>query len=284
MIIEIRKTALVFPGQEKRVGDEDPHSPEHTLLRRILDPYEAIVQKVRKLTNVVLYGTSFGIYAALVAGESLTPEDASNLVVSRGNIVRATETRMEKQALDAAARGEDTTFMGRTGMLRLMGIDPAIREKVRENFGLTLSNDYGPIVVITGYLNAINKAISELGNPKGAAILDVDGAFHNPIRQKMGDSDEFSKVVAETRVEKANRPVFSSTNPRELKHPDDIREELVGMMYRPVSLKEVLKAFMENGINVAFDLDQYASFKKLTGKLEEFKGKLQVFTRLEEAF
>lgn len=272
-----KRALITFPGQEKK-SDPVSGSSERSLLEKILNPYYNLVHQLSGLKDSIFFGNSFGIYAALIASGALNPEDGASLVDHRGQIVRRTEGKAAFQAELASARGEDTTLMGRTGMLRLIGIDPG---KIDSKYKLSISNDYGFIKVVTGYQNALDKAVQDLGYPKGATVLEVDGAYHDIKRQS--DSEEFAKLVDKTPIESPkNGQVVSSTNARILSHPDDIKEELVGMMVRPVIFKDILKVLKDNGAAFALDLDAISSFKKITGRIEDAKEWLTSFTQGEQ--
>lgn len=270
---------FTFPGQEKR-ADPEQDSAERNLLTRILEPYNSFVNRIREIRDAIYFGNSFGIYAALLATGGLAPEDGYRLVDRRGQIVRQTEDAAALAETEARGRGVDTTFMGRTGMLRLIGVPVDQRVAVQRKYRLNTSNDYGAFVVVTGYQNAISGAVTALNISRGVTVLEVDGAFHDPIRQ--ADSELFKKDLADTRILTPNADIVSSTNARILRHPDDIREELAGMMVRPVILSDVLRVIRESGVRVAFDFDRVRSFQKIIDKIDEAKAWLSTFSHLEE--
>ena len=276
---ELEKSALLtFPGQEKVLESE---TPEKTLLERILEPYDRLIGHVYNLKErIVLYGNSFGIFAALAATEAMGREEAKELAFRRGQIVRQTERRFAQEEQLALEHQKDVTQLGRTGMMRLVKVSPEVRANIMKKYELHESNNYGTIMVLTGRRNALSAAANELNDKKRVTLLGIDAAYHDPIRTE--DSKKFALEVENAPIVKPKRPIITSTNPRIVEHPDDIREELVGMMIRPVNLAEIVKAIKELGISIAADLDPNESFAKLTGRLEEAKTWLQVNSPVRE--
>lgn len=271
-------TMITFPGQERAIESEHP---EKTLLDRILEPFDSLVGKVENLREkIIMYGNSFGFFAVLAATESMKREDAKELAFKRGEIVRQTENKFEEEELRARHQGEDITQLGRTAMMRLIQVPEELRMSIMRKYQLWESNNYGGIVVLTGRKNALDLAAQEINQPKRTAILGIHAAYHDPRRKE--DSITFSQVVESTPIARPKVPILTSTNARFVEHPDDIREELVGMMVRPVKLEDIIRAIKGVGISMANDFDPNESFSKLVSRFDDAKQWLQLNAPLRE--
>lgn len=273
-----RPTLITFPGQEKAIDSENP---EKTLFDRIIEPFDKLVGQVENLRErVTMYGNSFGFFAVLAATEALTREGAKTLAHTRGEIVRKTENFFADQEIEAKLNGLDLTQLGRTGMMRLVQVPEQLRLSMMEKYSLFESNNYGGIVVLSGRRNALDQAAEEMDLPKRVAMLGVHAAYHDPIRT--ADSLEFKKVVEQTPIAKSKLPILTPTNARFIDHPDDIREELVGMITSPVKLEEILKAVRELGIQMTADFDPNESFSKLSSRMGDVKQWLEMHSPIRD--
>ncbi|MEA2575468.1 MAG: [acyl-carrier-protein] S-malonyltransferase, partial [Chloroflexia bacterium] len=134
-------------------------------------------------TAAFVAGHSLGEYAALVASEVLTFEDALQLVAERGRLMNEAGS-----ALDQA-----------TGMIAVLGLPEEAAGSICSDAGVDLANLNAPgQIVLSGPQSGLERA-TELAKAAGArrvVPLQVSAAFHSRWMRPM--SEQFAHYLGET--------------------------------------------------------------------------------------
>lgn len=242
------RPALLFPGQ----GSETPElravveRERPDLLRLAVevvgeDPFAALDRGTRFVQPAVLCaslalwsaadaepacmaGHSLGELAALAAAGSLDEEDALRLVALRGRL------------MDRAGGG----------MLAVIGRGAAVAAAAAADAapGVTIANDNAPNqVVLSGSLEALERARRALGGRVTAQWVPVAAAFHSPAMAPA--LPQFEAALAATRFRAPRVPVFSSITAMPF---DDVGLRLAQALVRPVRWRETLAAIHAAGV------------------------------------
>lgn len=181
-------------------------------------------------------GHSLGEYAALVAAEALSFEDALRAVAERG--------RLMGQALPA----------GQGGMAAVIGLEgEAVAEVCRaqvQQDGLVLAvanlNSPGQ-VVISGHTAAIDAAEPALrrAGAKGIIRLKVSAPFHCELMQPAADG--LADLLAGISISAPRFPVLSNVTGQPHRAAEDIRRLLVEQVVRPVRWTACVRWSLEAG-------------------------------------
>lgn len=172
-------------------------------------------------------GHSLGELAALVAGGSLTEEEALDLVVLRGRLMDA-----------------EVSAVGDGGMLAILGGDNATLAAMADRHGVTIANDNAPgQVVVSGPLASLQLMKREArGRALKAIRLPIRGAFHSPAMAPI--VDDFRAAVAAVAPRPPAVPVFSCVTAAPF---DDIPRELADGLVHGVRWRDTLRALHESG-------------------------------------
>ncbi len=245
-------TALLFPGQGSHHDDMDaPWRGSLTFERGLqalgFDPFArlhegtAMQQPALLLVSLAAWaddadargsaiaaaGHSLGEYAALVAADVLTVEDAVRLVAERG------------AAMDEAAR------LNPGSMTAFLGGDPAAVMALAEELELTVANDNAPgQLVLSGSLAQLDAAEARAADTGARAKrLDVAGAFHSPLMAPA--AERLTAALQATPFEKGQMPVFCNSTAAPFTDP---QTELAGNLLKPVRWRETLLALRASGV------------------------------------
>lgn len=240
-----------FPGQ----GGKEYISPkpELDLLNESLKNHFQLQDLAPHFKPSLIFGNSYGIYAAMVAAGVVTKEVALRLAEVRANLVRRAEEVREARGLD------------RTGMLALLGLDRFRVDEVVEKFGVYLTNINGPKAwVVSGRLNDLGQIAAQVGK-RVAKLLPIEGAYHCPLRE--AESDQYGEEIKQFDFDKPKIPIVCSTKPRILQTVADLKEELISQMIRPVNLPEAVNLWIREGVSWVVDTGPGVTLKKLIQRI-----------------
>lgn len=243
-----------FPGQGGK--EYNSHAPECDLLKESLINHYLFKEKFPNIFFDRVSGNSYGIYAAMVANCVLSEEDALEAVKLRADIVRRTERT--KSAKD------------KTSMMSLFGVGRDKVEGIIQKRGLYLTNDYGSLLqVVAGRVEDLENLASQAPrlDIRKTRLLPIEGAYHCPLREE--DSEEYAKQIHKWAFADPKVPMISSTEPRLLITAEDIKEELIRQMTRPVELPRVVRIAEENDVEVVFDIGPGNNMQLLVKRLTE---------------
>lgn len=175
------------------------------------------------LMPMVFAGHSLGEYAALVAAESISFEDAIKLVSKRGQLMQA-----------AVPEGEGA-------MAAIIGLNDEavikVCEKVSADTGSPVEavnfNSPGQ-VVIAGAAQAVAAAIEVLKEEgaKRALPLPVSVPSHSSLMKPA--ADELAEYLKTVTINKPKVQVIHNVDAKSHDDPDAIRDALVRQLYNPV--------------------------------------------------
>lgn len=168
----------------------------------------------------VLAGHSLGEYAALVAAEAISVDQALCAVVVRAHA-------MEKAAHKAPG-----------GMVAAIGLDPETVAAIAHSAGAWVANDNGRAqLVISGPDDALEEAARAITRAKGRAVrLQVGGPFHTPLVAEA--AYDLQGVLAHIWIRNPRTPVISNVTAAPYRSPGEIRALLVRQITEPVRFRE----------------------------------------------
>lgn len=174
-------------------------------------------------------GHSLGEYAALVAAEALSFEEALRVVSTRG------------EAMQAASRAHAGS------MVAVMGLDLRDTEEIALAAGVSLANDNAPgQAVLAGSDEGLARA-AKLVNERGArsVLLEVSGPFHTSA--VAGAAPELRKALDAADVTTPRVPVISNVTARPYRSPEEIKELLTAQLTSRVRWRESLEHLHSRG-------------------------------------
>lgn len=183
-----------------------------------------------------LAGHSLGEYAALVAGEAFSFEDALRAVAVRAAAMRD------------AARARPG------GMVALLGLDRDQVTQIAASTGTVVANDNCPgQMVLSGSEDQLAAAGSEARSLRGRAVLlGVSGPFHTEAMR--GAAPALQESLLRMAVRSPRIPVISNVTARPYRSPGEIRHLLVEQMCAPVRFRESLEWLWDQGARTFSDL------------------------------
>jgi [acyl-carrier-protein] S-malonyltransferase len=175
----------------------------------------------------LMAGHSLGEISALVAAGALDAEDGLRLVAARG--------RLMQEAAEQTGDG---------GMLAVRARDREPVENVAAETGLSIANDNAPDqLVLSGALAALDEAEALLREQRvRAKRLPVAGAFHSPLMEPA--VEPFRRLAEHVEVRAPRVPVLACVTAAPF---EDVREQLVQAITRPVRWTGVMTALRELG-------------------------------------
>jgi len=269
-VIDMKKHALVFPGQgSQRVGMLDM-LPEHDDLVRLLDAAEALsglelrriasegsveeladtraAQPLLYLTDWV-WGASLmdaGLEPSLVAGHSLG-EFAALALAGVFSVEAGLELVTERSQLMS-----DIAMATPGTMAAVLGMDSAaVADLVDGISGVWLANDNSAAqVVLSGSHAGVEAATAALtaAGARRVVPLTVAGPFHSPLMSPA--AERFSLVLDHAGFSDAIIPVVQNTDPHVETTAQTIKERLMRQITSPVRWTETMAAMRDAGVEV----------------------------------
>lgn len=203
-------------------------------------------------------GLSLGEYTALVFANSISFEDALQLVYKRGQFMQ--------EACDKE----------KGSMASIIGLEEARVEEICKE-----SKQYGEIcvanynspeqIVISGKEEAVKKAMA-IAKEKGARAvipLKVSGAFHSTLMSPA--SSKLAKEIEKTNVSKAEIPVMTNTNAKYINEPDDIKSSLIKQLDNPVRWSHSIQNLIDDGIEEFYEIGPGKILSNLLKKIDKTK-------------
>jgi [acyl-carrier-protein] S-malonyltransferase len=184
----------------------------------------------------VYAGHSLGEYTALVAGSSLSFEDALAVV------------RVRAEAMEEAGK----TKPG--GMAAVLGLDLEEVEDIAARAGVVLANDNSPgQVVLSGSDEGLARAAGFV-RAAGArsVLLDVSGPFHSPAMASA--ATPLAEALEKVEIREAQIPVLSNVTARPHGAGHEIRRALIDQLNHRVRFRESLEWLANAGVESFDDL------------------------------
>ncbi|MGH2645871.1 MAG: ACP S-malonyltransferase, partial [Chitinophagaceae bacterium] len=181
-------------------------------------------------------GHSLGEFSALVANQTLSFDDALQLVTVRAN------------AMQKACEANPST------MAAVLALD----DDMVENICKEVEQETGEVVVpanyncpeqlvISGSINGVNIACERLkaAGAKRALILPVGGAFHSPLMASAKEA--LQRMIHHTRFEKPVCPVYQNVTAAAVMDPKEIKQNLIDQLTSPVRWTQSVQAMVSDG-------------------------------------
>jgi len=185
----------------------------------------------------LLAGHSLGEYAALVAADAFSFEDALKLVQQRARLM------------------QDAVPEGQGGMGVILGLSAeqvvALCQQVHDSSHIIEAVNFNAPVqtVIAGHLKAVEEVLSlaKAAGAKRAMLLPLSIPAHCQLMKPA--AEQFAKYLESTPVQSPKIPVIQNAQTAINTHPDDIRQALVLQLYSPVKWVETIQLMVNNEIN-----------------------------------
>jgi [acyl-carrier-protein] S-malonyltransferase len=186
-------------------------------------------------------GHSLGEYAAAVAADVLTPEDAMRLVVRRARLMA------DRQA---ACPGAMAAVIG-LGASATAALCRAVAPEAGPVAVANINSDEQ--VVVSGARAAVD-ALAAVARSAGARVvlLPVGGAFHSPLMEPV--SEEMSAVAAGIAFRDPVVPLVANVSGELLTDAASIRRALVAQISRPVRWTDSVRALAAAGCELFVEL------------------------------
>jgi [acyl-carrier-protein] S-malonyltransferase len=174
-------------------------------------------------------GHSLGEYAALVASEALSFEDALQVVAVRG------------EAMQAASRAHPGS------MVAVMGLGLEQTEEIAATAGVALANDNAPgQTVLAGSEEGLARA-AKLVNERGArsVLLEISGPFHTDA--VAGAAPALHNALDAADITTPRVPVISNVTARPYRSTEEIKELLTAQLTSRVRWRESVEHLHSRG-------------------------------------
>ena len=203
-------------------------------------------------------GLSLGEYTALVFTNSISFEDALQLVYKRGQFMQ--------EACDKE----------KGAMASIIGLEESRVEEIckeAKQYGEICAANYNSPeqIVISGKEEAVKKAMA-IAKEKGARaviLLKVSGAFHSTLMSPA--SSKLAKEIEKINVSKAEIPVMTNTNAKYISEPDDIKSSLIKQLDNPVRWSHSIQNLIGDGIEEFYEIGPGKVLSNLLRKIDKTK-------------
>jgi [acyl-carrier-protein] S-malonyltransferase len=241
-------TNLMFNGPEEELK-KTIHCQPAILLNNMAHFY-VLREKVPCSLNL---GHSIGEYSALAASEVISWEDSISLAKERAKLMsKCIPKEKVKQDMHYMA----AVLNNKPNLIDL--VKEACDEcSSQENIVQIANINSSSQIIISGNNNALVNAVEYLKNEKNIKrniiYLKVEGPFHSDLMKPAAEG--MRKALKNIKISKPKIPYISNLNGDFITEPDEIKESLVGQIYKTVqwekSLKKAIrigfKTFIESG-------------------------------------
>jgi [acyl-carrier-protein] S-malonyltransferase len=229
---------LCFHGTQEELDDTINAQP--AILTVSVATFEALRDRLQSLGHEFrphfAAGHSLGEYTAMVVTGVIDFEEAVRLVRERGRLMK--ETALTRPG----------------GMAAVIGLDDVVLEEVvreAQSAGLvTLANANSPgQTVISGELSGLQRAM-ELAQERGARMvqrLAISIASHSPLMQQA--AQHFNELLARIPFNPPQIPLIANISAQAITTVDELRQELVEHLTRPVQWTRSVREMMEQGVD-----------------------------------
>lgn len=195
-----------------------------------------VIQKSKLIVPSYMAGHSLGEYAALVCAGSLTLEDASKLVATRGRLM------------------QEHVPLGEGAMAAIIGMS---NEDV-SNLCIKASSEHNDVtpanynapgqVVVAGHSQAVEHVVTlaQENGARMATIIPVSVPCHCALLKKAAEA--FENDLKNTPFKSPQFNVISNVDLSIYQSPEQIRQLLKQQLYSPVRWVETIQLMKDNGV------------------------------------
>ncbi len=223
---------LIQTGPEEKLNQTEFTQP--ALLAASVGLWR-LAQDAGARTPDVVAGHSLGEYAALVAAESITFEDAISLVQKRGQFMQS------------------AVPLGEGSMAAILGLEDeqvtAICERQADEQIIQAANFNAPgQVVVAGHVGALERVIAAAkeAGAKRAMQLAVSAPFHCALMEPAAAN--MRGVLADVTFNEPKIAVIQNVHANYSTDPDEIRSNLVAQMSNAVLWTNTIQRMVGDGV------------------------------------
>ena len=227
---------ISFKGPEEKLNKTIYTQPAILVFNHAL--YEVLRDRKDFCTPAFVAGNSLGEYNALLTAGAFSFEGALKLIQARAeSMQRACDTNPG-------------------GLLAVRNPSEEIKDKLME-LGLeeALFNTQEQ-VVFGGSNDSLDEAVSwfQQNNPRGATRLNVAGAFHTSLMKPA--VEPFSKALKKVEIRDCEIPVIANTTAEPIRKAEEIRQELINQLTRPVLWHKTIVYLDKYGVRQIFEVGE----------------------------
>lgn len=192
----------------------------------------ALASLSNKIKPEMVAGHSLGEFSALVGNETLSFEDALQLVHRRA------------LAMQNACELEPST------MAAVIGLEDQLVEDVCKSIDdVVVAANYNcpGQLVISGSLKGVEIACEKLteAGARRAMMLNVGGAFHSPLMEPA--RIDLEKAIRKIRFKEPKCPVYQNVSALPVSDPVKIQENLIAQLTAPVRWTQSVEQMLKDG-------------------------------------
>ncbi len=228
-ILGFRISDIMFSGSDEDLKQTKVTQPAIFLHSVIL--YKILLNAVPDMVA----GHSLGEFSALVANQTLSFEDALQLVLIRA------------KAMQKACEINPST------MAAILGLDDKkvqeICMSIEDEVVVAANYNCPGQIVISGSNKGIENAcvLMKEAGAKRALVLPVGGAFHSSLMEPA--KEELSIVIKATNFNEPICPIYQNVVAKEVTHPDEIKRNLIHQLTGPVRWTQTIESMISDGAN-----------------------------------
>jgi [acyl-carrier-protein] S-malonyltransferase len=238
---------LCFNGDIKELTKTENTQP--AILLAGVSAFKVFMEEVGEKPKFIC-GHSIGEITALTCSGAINLQDGIKIVKKRGELMGS--AMPNKKGIMAAIIGVDIE--------KIEAVCKSINEE-NNYVGIANFNSYNQIV-ISGYEEPVNKAIAQLNEMNGKAIiLNVNGAFHSPLMESV--VDEFKEELDKYEFNDFDISVISNVDALPYTDKNEIKQKLANQIVKPVKWIQTMEYLKTNKIDCVVDLGPKKIVKNL---------------------
>ncbi|MFH1622286.1 MAG: ACP S-malonyltransferase [Candidatus Omnitrophota bacterium] len=253
-ILGFKISELCFAGpQDKLTSTENVQPAIVTVSIAALEALKEYAKNIGCSLNLqpkFTAGLSLGEYAALVASQVLSFEDAIYLVGKRG------------QFMEEAAKNNPGK------MLSLIGLSEEIAEEICNDSGCEIANLNCPgQIVISGKIKQINQAIelAKTKEAKRAVLLDVSGAFHCSLMKEA--ELKLSQEIHKFKFNAPKFPIISNVTAKQESDTSNIMANLIKQVSSSTYWQDSISFMVANQVDCFLEIGPGTVLKGLNKRI-----------------
>ncbi len=247
-ILGFRITDIMFEGTPEELKETKVTQPAVFLHSVIL------AKTLENFKPEMVAGHSLGEFSALVANDTLSFEDALQLVAKRA------------LAMQKACEIKPST------MAAVLNLDDKLVEDICASIdGIVVAANYNcpGQLVISGEYKAVEEACEKMkeAGAKRALILPVGGAFHSPMMEPA--REELAAAIEATTFNEPICPVYQNVTAKAVFTAAEIKRNLITQLTAPVKWTQSVQQMIEDGATSFTEVGPGKVLVGLVGKIDK---------------